>query len=255
MSSIVSDRRRSALLYAVSVLVVLAAWELATRDMSRIIIAPPSEILARLWSGMVSGRLSGAFLGSLQHMSLGLVLALTIALPLGILLGRSARSSDVLMPVLSALYAIPPVAFVPILVIWFGMFFESRVALVVLMSTFEMMLAFAAGAREIPPALINVGRAFGAGRRFIMTRVMLPAMLPFLFSGLRLGFVRAIHAMIVAELFFAAANLGQIMKRDAQRFDSTGVLAVIVMLALFGLFLQEGSRWLEGRLFAHRGRR
>jgi ABC-type nitrate/sulfonate/bicarbonate transport system permease component len=78
---------------------------------------------------------------------------------------------------------------------------------------------------------------------------MLPAMLPFVLTGLRLGVVRAIHGMIVAELFFAAVNLGALMKRDAARFDSAGVLAIVFVLALFGLATHEGLKALEWKLF------
>lgn len=247
-----TERMRSGLPYAAAVALVLLVWELATHNVSRILLAPPSAIAARIIDGIMAGTLSGAFLGSLAHMLAGLSLAIAIALPLGMLIGRNRAAANLLEPVLSAIYAIPPVAFVPVIIIWFGLYFEARVALVVLMTVFEMTFAFAAGAREIPPSLIDVGRSFGATRRAIMAKVMFPAMLPFVFTGLRLGIVRAIHGMIVAELFFAAVNLGQIMKREAQRFDSAGVLAIIVLLALFGLVLQEGFKALESKLFAHR---
>lgn len=248
----IAGRQHRAILYAASIAGGLALWEVAALNVSRIVVAPPSVVAIRLFDGIVSGTLGQAFLGSLAHMSLGLAIAFAIALPMGLLLGRSRAAAESLEPVTSALYAIPPVAFVPIIVIWCGFQFEARVTLVALMSIFEMLFAFSAGARNIPPALLDVGRSFGAGRRALIRKVMLPSMLPFVLTGLRLGFVRAIHGMIVAELFFAAINLGALMKRDAARFDSAGVLAVIVVLAIFGLVVQQGLRALEWKLFPQR---
>ena len=244
---------RNGLLYVLSVAVGLLAWEVAARDVSRLILAPPSEVAARIYEGFASGVLAKAFLGSLAHMTAGLAIAVAIALPLGFLMGRSRTVAGLLEPVVAAVYAIPPVAFVPFIVIWFGFLFEARVVLVVLMSVFEMLVTFTVGARTIPPALIDVGRSFGAGRIKLIRSVMIPAMLPFVLTGLRLGAVRAIHGMIVAELFFAAANLGAVMKREAQRFDSAGVLAVIVLLAVFGLLVQEGLKALEWKLVGRKG--
>jgi ABC-type nitrate/sulfonate/bicarbonate transport system permease component len=245
----IAARPPRALIYAASIAFGLAAWEIAALNVSRIVVAPPSAVAVRLFEGIVSGALPQAFAASLAHMILGLAIAFVVALPLGFLLGRNRAASEFVDPVINALYAIPPVAFVPIIVIWCGFAFEARVVLVALMSVFEMLFAFSAGARNIPPPLIDVGRSFGAGRWALVKKVMLPAMLPFVLTGLRLGVVRAIHGMIVAELFFAAVNLGALMKRDAARFDSAGVLAIVFVLALFGLATHEGLKALEWKLF------
>jgi ABC-type nitrate/sulfonate/bicarbonate transport system permease component len=241
-------RQHRAFLYAASLAFGLGAWEIAAHNVSRIVVAPPSAIAVRLFEGIAAGTLAQSFLGSLAHMMLGLTIAFAVALPFGYLLGRHRVLSEFLDPVLNALYAIPPVAFVPIIVIWCGFAFEARVTLVAFMAVFEMVFAISAGARNIAPPLIDVGRSFGANRSTLVRKVMLPAMLPFVLTGLRLGFVRAIHGMIVAELFFAAVNLGALMKRDAARFDSAGVLAVVVVLALFGLATHEALKVLEWKL-------
>ena len=125
---------------------------------------------------------------------------------------------------------------------------KSKAALVFLMSFFEILVTVAAGVRNVEPGFLAVGRSFGADRWRLITRVMLPASLPFVFAGLRIGLVRAINAMITAELFLAAVNLGALMKHSAQRFDTAGLLAVIVLLCLVGLAAQAGLKSLEARL-------
>jgi len=246
-----TSRAQHAFLYAASIMFGLVLWEYAAHNVSRIVVAPPSAVAAKLFEGIASGRIPQAFAGSLGHMVPGLAIALAIALPLGLAIGRSRTLADYLDPVLNALYAIPPVAFVPIIIVWLGFNFGARVTLVALMSFFEMLFTFAAGSRNISPRLLDAGRSFRASGWPIVRKVMLPAMLPFIITGFRLGLIRAIHGMIVAELFFSAVNLGQIMKRDAARFDSAGVLAIIVVLAAFGLATNEGLKALEWEALSH----
>jgi ABC-type nitrate/sulfonate/bicarbonate transport system permease component len=240
-------RASSIALYVASIVLGLIVWELAGRNVSRVVLAPPSLVAVKLWAGFASGALPAAFLRSLGHMVAGFAIALAVALPVGVLMGRMRAVAWLLDPLVAALYAIPPVAFVPFIIVWCGLFFEARVTLVAVMSVFEMLVTFAAGARAVPPGLVDVGRSFGARRGTLVVKVMLPAMLPFIITGLRLGLVRAVHGMIVAELFFAAVNLGDIMKRGQTRFDAAGVLAVVVLLAVFGLAAQETLRAVENR--------
>ena len=149
---------------------------------------------------------------------------------------------------ITVFYAIPPIAFVPFLVVWFGLFFEARLALVVLMTVFDVLLVIIAGARDVPRGLLDVGRSFGARGFTRMRLIVLPALSPFLFAGLRVGFARAVNGMITAELFFAAVNLGAVMKRAAQDFDTAGVLLVVLVVCLLGLLGQTALTVLETRL-------
>jgi ABC-type nitrate/sulfonate/bicarbonate transport system permease component len=202
----------------------------------------------RIVQGLLSGELSMALLGSLGALTIGYSLAVIVGVPLGFLIGRSKRASEMIEPVMNAIYAVPPVAFVPFIIIWFGLFFEARVALVFIMAIFEIVVAVSTGAANLDSALLDVGRSFGAGRRKMLRSVILPAALPFVFAALRLGLVRAINGMITAELFFAAVNLGKVMKDAASRFDTAGLLAVILLLCILGLLTQEGLKALEARL-------
>lgn len=239
---------RAAILYPVSILGGLALWEWATRSVSGLILAPPSAVLVKLGQGIASGELVVALAGSLLALVIGYLLAVAVGVPLGFLIGRSRRASEMAEPVMNAIYAIPPVAFVPFLIIWFGLFFEARVALVFMMAIFEILVAVAAGARNVDQSLVAVGRSFGASRMSLLTKVVLPASLPFVFTALRIGLVRAINGMITAELFLAAVNLGKVMKDAAGRFDTAGLLAVVLLLCLLGLVAQEGLKALESRL-------
>lgn len=247
--------RVSRFLSLLSVAGGLAVWEGLARELPRAILAPPSAVAWRLAEGLVAGELPAAFGRALAHLALGYALAVAAGVPLGLLMGRSGRAFHLLDPVVAAVYAVPPVAFVPFLVIWFGLFFPARVALVFLMCVFEILLTVAAGARDVDPGLVEVGRSFGARGARLARMVLVPAMLPFLFAGLRVGLVRAVNAMITAELFLAAVNLGGLMKASASRFDTAGLLAVIATLSAFGLLAQEGLKAVEARALPWRLRR
>jgi len=224
-------------------------WEFIALQLPEVVFASPSRVFLHIIEATQSGVLPEAFFNSIQHMLLGLALSLIVAVPLGFLMGRNEVIFQMFDPVVNAIFSIPSITFVPFLIIWFGLFFEARVALVFVMTVFDVLVTVAAGARNIEPALITVGRSFGTGRKDMFFKVMVPASLPFLLTAFRIGTVRAINAMITAELFFATVNLGEYMEDASAMFNSAAMLAVVFLLALFGLGAQEGIKRAEGKLF------
>jgi ABC-type nitrate/sulfonate/bicarbonate transport system permease component len=230
---------------ALSVAVGLTVWEIAGRLTPAAILAPPSRVFARMAAMLASGELPALLAASSLHMLAGFGLAVLVAVPIGFLMGRVPWVSRLLDPLVTAFYSLPTVALVPLIVIWFGLFYAARVALVFCMAVPDMIVVMAAGARDIDQRLVDAGRSLGAGWMQQFRKVLLPASLPFVFTALRVGAVRAINAMITAELFFAAVNLGASMKKAASAFDSAGLLAVLATLCLAGLAVQELLRLLE----------
>ena len=237
------------LVYPMSFLFGLIIWEVIALQLPEVVFASPSRVFVHIIEATASGVLPKAFFNSIQHMLLGLVMSLTVAIPLGFLMGRNETIFQMFDPVVNAIFSIPSITFVPFLIIWFGLFFEARVALVFVMSVFDVLVTVAAGARDIEPGLITVGRSFGTERKDMFLKVMIPASLPFLLTAVRIGTVRAINAMITAELFFATVNLGAYMDDASAMFDSAAMLAVVFILAAFGLSAQEGLKWAEAKLF------
>ncbi len=240
--------RRTTMISALSLALGVCLWQLMASGISDLILPPPTAVFERLMEPAFFARLSRALGQSLIPLALGFTISLAIAIPLGIAIGRSTTLARMVEPVITAIYAIPPVAFVPFLVVWFGLFFQARVALVVLMTVFDVLQVVIAGARDVRPGLLDVGRSFGAPPLARMRLIVLPALSPFLFAGLRVGFARAVNGMITAELFFAAVNLGQIMKRATENFDTAGVLLVVLLVCLLGLLGQTLITLLETHL-------
>lgn len=234
--------------YVGSFILGLAVWELVAGLLPHVVFASPSRVAGKLYAGVLSGQIPTAFLHSLEQFALGFAISFAIALPLGMLLGRSRIAFAMFNPVLNALLAVPSVAFVPFIMIWFGLFFEARVALVVAMSVLDMMLIIVSGARNIDPAAVTVARSFQVTGLRRTLSVFVPASLPFLFTALRIGVVRSVNAMITAELFFAAVNLGKIMQTASSQFDAATMLAIVFLVSLFGLLMQGFVKFAEARL-------
>lgn len=217
----------------------LIIWAVIAAQYSGFVLASPLAVFRTLVADTISGELPVRFAAATVHMGAGFALACAVAIPFGLIIGRSKTLTDMIEPALTAIFAIPIVAFVPFVIIWFGLRMEARIALVFIMCVLDMYFIVAAGARDIDRKLIEAARSFGASRSLIFGKVILPASMPFVFTSLRIGVVRAVNAMITAELFFAAVNLGEYMKDASNNFDSAGVIAVLIILSLSGLALQE----------------
>ena len=241
-------RERPLLLYPISIVLGLFVWEAAARALPKALFAPPSAVLGRLAAMTADGSLPLALLGAIQHMLVGYLLAVVVAIPVCILVGRSTAVATAVEPVLNAVYAIPPVALVPFFVIWFGLYFEGRVALVFAMCVFEILINVLQGARNIDRGLLDAAHSLEVKGIALYRKVVVPAALPFIFTGLRVGIGRAVNAMITAELFFSAVNLGAMLKTRGNAFDTPSVFAIILVVSLFGLACQEAMRFAERRI-------
>jgi len=240
--------RRRLLPYAASLIGGAVIWQALSMQFSALILPPPVAVLARLGELVASGRLPAALWGSLGVLLAGYGLALLVGFPLGFALGRFRGLAVASEPVINAIYAVPPVATVPFLIIWFGLFLQAQVALVFLMAVFEIVITMRAGTRTVDPRLLDAARSFGAGPVAMLCKVVIPATLPYAMTALRIGFVRALNGVITAQLLLAASFLGALMKQSMQRFDTAGLLALVALLSLIGLLVQEGLKFLEARL-------
>ena len=240
--------RRPWVLFPLSIFIGLALWEAVGQSLSDALLAPPSEVLVRFLSMLADGTLPSAFASSVQHMAIGFGLAVGVAIPFGIALGRSPSVATACEPVINAIYAIPPVAFVPFLIVWFGLYFEGRVALVFMMCFFEILINVQQGVRNVDRGLLEAAASFDVRGVQLYRKVVIPAALPFILTGLRVGIGRAVNAMITAELFFAAVNIGKLLKSSGNAFDTASMFGIILSVSIFGLLCQEAVRLAERRL-------
>src|SRR5207237_10738978 len=148
-----------------------------------------------------------------QELIWGFALSIIMGLPLGLLMGWYRRLTMALDPFVTFFYSIPRVALTPLLIIWFGIGMNSKIAVVFLGAIFAIVINTAAGVRNLDPALIKAARSFGASDAQLFRTIVLPGSVPFILTGLRLGPGHALTGVVVVELLAAQAVVGLIVAR------------------------------------------
>src|SRR5262245_61470249 len=167
-------------------------WEVAARIKNAQLLPPLSKVLSAWVELLVSGQLFQALLVSIQALFLGFLLSVGLGLPLGLLMGRYRKVASFLDIYMTALLAVPMISFIPFLVIAFGLGLHSRCGRVFLFASLTVATNPASGVRNAAPTLTKLARPFGAREHELFLRVILPAALPMIMAGIRLGMGRAI---------------------------------------------------------------
>jgi NitT/TauT family transport system permease protein len=220
-----------------SLVVLLGAWEIFGRDVNPVFGSYPSAIAEAGWQLARTGKLWVALSDSLRPFLLGYGLAILIGVPIGLVTGRFRTVEAAIGIYITAGYAMPLVALVPLLVLWLGLGFAVKVAVVFLMSVFPICINTWVGVTAVPKTLIEVGKSFVAPDSVILRRIVLPATLPYIMAGIRLAVGRAVVAMVIAEFFTSISGLGAIIITSANNFDTATMFVPIVILMVMAIGL------------------
>ena len=223
----------------VSVASFLLIWQLCAPLINPLFGSYPSAIVAAFWTLAASGKLVTALGESLRPFAVGYALAIVFGVPLGLVVGRSRPLEASIGIYVTAGYAMPLVALVPLLILWFGLGFAVKVAIIFLMSVFPICINTWHGARAVPKTLIEVGKSFVAPDRVILRRIILPATLPYIMAGLRLSVGRAVVAMVIAEFFTSISGLGAIILTSANNYDTATTFVPIIIIMLLAVALNS----------------
>jgi len=194
-----------------------------------------------LWEqiGYSVGRLFAAFL-----------IAAAIAIPLGALMGRFRIVDDIFDPAIQGLRPIPPIAWTPLAILWFGIGLKPILFIIVLGALWPMLLHTIVGMRQTRPLLIRAGQSLGASDVQIFFRIILPSALPFIFTGMRTGLTVGWWMIVPAEMITADAGLGFLIMRARENGHIDDVATGIIAIALVGYGLSVGLTQLaKKRLF------
>ena len=175
-----------------SLVVLLGVWEIFGRDINPVFGSYPSAIAEAFWQLARTGKLWVALVDSLRPFLLGYALAILIGVPIGLVTGRFRTVEAAIGIYITAGYAMPLVALVPLLVLWLGLGFAVKVAVIFLMAVFPICINTWLGVTAVPKALIEVGKSFVAPNSVILRRIVLPATLPYIMAGIRLAVGRAV---------------------------------------------------------------
>jgi len=220
-----------------SVGAVLLAWEWFGRDINPVFGSYPSAIAVAFFDLARSGVLAAAMAESLRAFVAGYAFAILFGVPLGLLIGRFRIAEAALGIYVTAGYAMPLVALVPLLVLWLGLGFAVKAAVVFLMAVFPICINTWLGVAAVPKSLIEVGKSFVAPNSVILRRIILPATLPYIMAGIRLAVGRAVVAMVIAEFFTTISGLGAIIINSANNFDTATMFVPIVVLMVLAVGL------------------
>jgi ABC-type nitrate/sulfonate/bicarbonate transport system permease component len=249
-----SAQTRSKVVQARTIIVLglVVLWEIAARlGGNSDLIAPPSSILRALFSDVLSDEaIRSAILIALFEVIAAYALAIVVGLTLGLAIGSTELGRRGLFPIILLLYAIPQVVLLPLFTLGFGIGPAAKIAFGFSHGVFPILVNVVAGMRNINPLYLKAAKAMGAKPYDIIRDVTFPHMIASFFTGLRLAMTMTLLGVILAELYVSTAGVGYYTKLFAETFDPSPLFALIGMLALIAIGLNECVRLIERR-FTH----
>ncbi len=217
-------------------LLLIAIWEAIYRlsIWPPYLLPGPLEVASSLASGLLDGTLLVAVAASFRRLAIGYGLALAAGVSLGLLLARNRTADELLGPLVSGLQAIPSIAWLPLTVLWLGLSEASIITIVFLGAVWSIVVNTQAGIRNVPPLWIRAAMTMGASGSRLFSSVVLPAALPQMLSGWRLAWAFSWRALMAGELLSPGKGLGEVLIVSRNVNDMPAVLAVIVIIGVFG---------------------
>jgi len=219
----------------------LATWELLSRigPWPHWLFPGPMQVGASLVAMMSDGRLAAATGRSFSRLAQGYAISVAIGVPLGIAMARSGIVNSTFRPVVLGLQALPSICWLPLAILWFGLSEMSIVFVVVMGSLLAVAIASEDAVAGVDPILIRAAGTLGIrGLRFHLG-VLLPAALPGVLTGLKLGWSFAWRALMAGELLFVAGGLGQLLQAGRELLDAAQVMGVMVAIVLIGVGVDQ----------------
>lgn len=240
---------RRVILGTVSLGIFCGLWELAARLewLDPFFTSQPSSIAGTLVEQLRTGELVANLWVSLGEFGVGFGMAVIVGIGLGMLAGWYRTVDYALDPFIWFLYASPLIAFYPLFVIWLGLGARTVAAIAFLLALPPIMTNTLSGIKHVNADLVRAARSFGAGHRELFLKVALPASVPIVMAGLRLGVGRALTGVVIAELFGATAGLGFSISYYGTLMRTTEMMVSLVVIVGLGVLFTQGLGALETR--------
>ena len=230
--------------------IFLIIWELAGNVFQWInpmFMSSPSLIYKAAVQLFVSGEIyHDLYVSGIEFLG-GYFLAVVVAIPLGIMVGWYKRMSYIFDPFINAMNATPRVALLPLVIIWLGIGIFSKIGIIFLGAVFSILINTRDGVKTTPVNLLNAARSFGASEWMAFKAVVVPSMIPFIVTGLRLGVGRALVGVLVGELYAATAGIGFMITVAGATFQTDKVFVGVLIFAISGMIGMELLTKLERR--------
>ena len=228
-------------------LFILGSWELIVWAVAPAYVARPTGILRVLPSTIVSAPVLDGAATTLWAVTQGLAIALVIGTVVGLAMGHVNVIERLLRIYVSGLNAMPMIALLPLLTIWFGFTSAARLSTIVFAAFFPVAMNVTDGARGIPSEYLDVARSYRARPRHIWFGITLPSSLPYLLAGIRVAVARALIAAVVAEFYISVDGLGFYILFQSRTFHHNEAFVAVLMLAGFAILNDGIIGWLTRR--------
>jgi NitT/TauT family transport system permease protein len=231
-----------------AILALLGIWEITARFcVDREFLSPPSVVLTSLGDLARTPGVPEALLLALYELTIAFALSVVIGVGIGLVIGLSRFAHKSFMPIVLLLYGIPQITILPIFILMFGIDAPCKIAFGVSHGIFPVLIAVAAGVRNLKPVLLVSARSMGANGWQIFRYVIFPHMIPSFFAGMRLGMTAALLGVLLAELYSSTAGIGYFTSIFTHNSDSTKLFGLVSVLATMAVVLNEIVRWVEVR--------
>jgi ABC-type nitrate/sulfonate/bicarbonate transport system permease component len=232
---------------------ILVWWLLSVSGLIDPVLLPsPAEVVVALVQGIQDGSLWVNIWASLLRVVQGFLLGFAIAVPVGVLMGNSRIFRGLVEPLVELVRPIPPIAIIPLAILWFGIGELSKVFIIAYGAFFPILVNTMAGFREVDPVLIRAARTLGASRWQIFRDVVLRSALPFIIVGSRLGMGLAFIVLVAAELIASSEGLGYLINDARYNFRTDRVFLGMILIGVLGLILNKLLIEIERRLLRWR---
>jgi sulfonate transport system permease protein len=232
----------------ISLFIVLAVWEFYGRRVNPILFTYPLAIIRAFFSLVVSGELQSYMKDSLLVLLYASILSVIVGVFLGVVMGRFPLVEWATDIYINALYSMPMVAMVPLIVLWFGFKVPAKVIIVFLFMVFPILINTYQGVKDVDRNLQEVARSFCSSEGQLWRHLIIPSALPFIVVGVRLAIGRGLVGMIVAEFYTSVTGLGYMIVRYANAFETDKLFVPIVVVMILGVGLMWLAKWVEGRI-------
>ena len=233
------------IVYFSTFIIFIVFWEILGHLTNPVLFAPLSRVISEYPELISSGKLPKAMLTTISAMLLGYFTASVTGILFGLWWGRSRFLQDIVEPYLNALYALPRVALIPLVIVWIGIGFWGRFFIIFYGTVFDTMINTYTGVRSTEKTLLEVGKSFGANERNLFLHIIIPYSVPFIMAVLRLGLGRALVGVIVAEMFLQMVGMGGLILVFGETHRIASMLAVVILLSIMGILFTELIKKIE----------
>lgn len=218
-----------------AVAVIAGGWEIAASFMNPVLLPSPQRVARDFGVLFSRGTAQGALAISIRELYIGLFIGLIAGILLGMLVGRYSMAEGILGPFINSANATPLNVLIPLLIVWVGISSKARILFVILITFFPVLLNTAGGLRNVSRGYVEVGKTMGLSERQLLRKVILPASVPYILAGVRIGVALAVIGMIVGEMEVSNVGLGYMLNFYGQGFQTGKLLALVFLASLIGV--------------------